>query len=90
MKSPTKSCLLDPWPTFLVKECIDILMPSITRLVNCSLSEGVVPDEFKKAIVTSLIKESSLPPKDLGLKTTGLFQGWASYRNLLNVLLLLN
>ena len=52
MKSPTKSCLLDPWPTFLVKECIDILLPSITRLVNCSLSEGVVPDEFKKAIVT--------------------------------------
>ena len=65
MKSPTKSCLLDPWPTFLVKECIDILLPSITRLVNCSLSEGVVPDEFKKAILTPLIKKSSLPPNDL-------------------------
>ena len=25
-KSPTKSCLLDPLPTFLVKECIDILL----------------------------------------------------------------
>ena len=23
MKSPTKYCLLDQWPTFLVKECID-------------------------------------------------------------------
>ena len=33
-KSPTKSCLLDPWPTFLIKECIDLL-PSITKLVNC-------------------------------------------------------
>ena len=65
MKSPSKSCLLDQWPTFLVKECIDILLPSITRLVNCSLSEGVVPDEFKKAIVTPLIKKSSLPPNDL-------------------------
>ena len=52
MKSPSKSCLLDLWPTFLVKECINILLPSITRLVNCSLSEGVVPDEFKKAIAT--------------------------------------
>ena len=50
MSSLSKSCLLDPWPTFLVKECIDILLPSITRLVNCSLSEGVVPHEFKKAI----------------------------------------
>ena len=65
MKSPSKSCLLDPWLTFLVKECIDILLPSITRLVNCSLSEGVVPDEFKKAILTALIKKSSLPPNDL-------------------------
>ena len=33
MKSPNKSCFLDPWPTFLVKECIDILLPLITRLV---------------------------------------------------------
>ena len=65
MKSPTKSCLLDPWPTFLVKECIDILFPSITKLVNCSLSEGFVSGGFKKAIVTPLIKMSSLPPNEL-------------------------
>ena len=65
MKSPTKSCLLDPWPTFLVKECLDILVPSITKLVNCSLSEGVVPTDFKKAVVTPLIKKSSLSPDDL-------------------------
>ena len=65
MKSPTKSCLLDPWPTFLVKECLDILVPLITKLVNCSLSEGVVPADFKKAVVTPLIKKASLPPDDL-------------------------
>ena len=47
MKLTTKSCLLDPWPTFLVKECLHILLPSITKLVNCSLSEGVVPADFK-------------------------------------------
>ena len=58
MKSTSKPCLLDPWPTFLVKEYIDILLPYITRLVNCSLSESVVPDEFKKPIVTPLIKKS--------------------------------
>ena len=81
MKSPSKSCLLDLWPTFLVKECIDILLPSITRLVNCSLSEVVVSDEFKKAIV----KSHHYHPR-----TTGLFQGWALYRNLLNVSMLLN
>ena len=88
MKSLSNYCLLDPGLIFLVKECTDILLPSITRLVNCSLSEDVVPDEFKKAVVTPLIENSSPPPNDL--KTTGLFQGWASYPNLLNVLLLLN
>ena len=65
MKSPTKSCLLDPWPSFLVKEGLDILVPSITKLVKCSLSEGVVPVDFKKAVVTPLIKKASLPPDDL-------------------------
>ena len=64
-KSPTKSCLLDPWPTFLVKECLDILLPSITKLVNCSLTVGAVPAGFKKAIVSPVIKKSSLPPDEL-------------------------
>ena len=57
MKSPTKSCLLDPRPTSLVKECSDILLPSITKLINCSLSEGVVLADFKKTDVTPLIKK---------------------------------
>ena len=48
MNSPTKSCLLDPWPTFLLKECLNILLPSITKLVNCSLAEGVVPKKVLK------------------------------------------
>ena len=47
-KSPTKSCLLDPWPTFLVKECLDILLPSITKHVNCSLTEAAVPAGLKR------------------------------------------
>ena len=64
-KSPTKSCLLDPLPTFLIKECIDILLPSITKLVNCSLRKGLVSDGFKKAVVTPLIKKALLPIGDL-------------------------
>ena len=63
--SPTKSCLLDPWPTFLVKDCLDILLPSITKLVICSLLEGAVPDGFKSAVVTPLIKKSSLSKDEL-------------------------
>ena len=57
MKSPTKSCPLDQWPTFLVKECLNILGPSITKLVNCSLTEGVVPADFKKGVITPLMKK---------------------------------
>ena len=64
-KSPTKSCLLDPLLTFLIKECIDILLPSITKLGNCSLREELIPDGFKKAVATSRIKKASLPVEDL-------------------------
>ena len=35
--------------------------PSITKLVNYFLSEGFVPDSFKKTVVTQLIKYDSLP-----------------------------
>ena len=48
----------------MVKESLHILLPSITKLVNCSLSKGVVPANLKKAIVTPLIKKASLPPED--------------------------
>ncbi len=60
MQSPTKSCSLDPWPTFLVKDCLDILVKPLTQIINMSLSEGVFPDQFKSAIVTPLIKKPSL------------------------------
>ena len=57
--SPTKSCMLDPWPTFLIKECSDILLPSITKLINCSLMEVCVPDGFKTAVVSPLVSPVS-------------------------------
>ena len=41
----------------LIKECID--------MVNCSLMEGCVPDAFKSAVVTPLIKKPNLPSDDL-------------------------
>ena len=63
--SPTKSCLLDPVLTFLLNDCVEILLPSVTKLVNLSLAEGVFPQKFKKVIVTPLIKKASLPSEDL-------------------------
>ena len=64
-ESPTESCSLDPIPTFLLKDCLDILLPSITKLVNYSLTEGSFPNSFKRAVVTPLIKKASLPRNDL-------------------------
>ena len=55
-ESPTKSCSLDPIPTFLLKDCLDILLSSISKLVNYSLIEGSFPNSFKKAVITPLIK----------------------------------
>ena len=55
--STTEFCLLDPWHIFLVKECLDILLPSITRLVNCSPFESVLQDGLKIVLVTPMIKQ---------------------------------
>ena len=63
MNSPTKSCLLDPIPTFLVKECFDILIQLITEMVNFSFIDGIFIDLFKQTIVMPLIKKPSLSKK---------------------------
>ena len=64
-ESPTKSCSLDSTPTFLLKDCLDILLPSITKLVNYPLIEGSFPNSFKNVVVTPLIKKASLPRNNL-------------------------
>jgi len=43
MQSPAKSCTLDPVPTFLVREFVDLLLPFLTTLVNTSLMQGQLP-----------------------------------------------
>ena len=60
LRSPSKSCLLDPWPTFLVKDCLNILITPITKLINLSLSQGIFPNKFKSAIITPILKKKSL------------------------------
>ena len=52
MQSPVKSCMLDPVPTFLVPESVDLLLPFLTTLVNTSLMQGRLPASQKHAIVT--------------------------------------
>ena len=63
--APCKSSDLDPIPTSLVKDCIDILVTLITSIVNLSLSEGSFPSHFKSALVSPLLKKSTLDKDNL-------------------------
>ena len=63
--APNKSCNLDPIPTPLLKSCIDVLLTTITSLVNKTLAEGVFPSTFKNAHVTPLLKKTSIGKKDM-------------------------
>ena len=60
IKSPAKSSSLDPVPTFLLREFIDLLLPFVTRLVNTSLHAGRLPVSQRHAIVTLLLKKPGL------------------------------
>ena len=50
-------------PTHLFKQVVDILVPSLTKLVNLSLGSGAFPDAFKLALVSPLLKKSNLDPE---------------------------
>jgi len=65
MSAPIKSCSLDPVPTFLVRELIDVLLPHITLMVNASLAHGRLPASQKCAIVTPLLKKPGLDSTDM-------------------------
>ena len=55
--STKKSCNLDPMPTPLVIDCIDI---SSTKIINFSLESGMFPDAWKNALVHPLLKKVGL------------------------------
>ena len=55
-----KQCDLDPIPTSLLKECADLLVPTITNIINLSLSTNTFPMQFKESVVKPLLKKPSL------------------------------
>ena len=62
-KSVTKTCALNPFPTQILKKYASSLIPVITKLVNLSMKTGCVSSSFKKALVTPLLKTSTLNPE---------------------------
>ena len=63
--APSKTCSLDPCLTHILKKFIDNLVPSLTKLVNLSLQNGIFPNPFKQMIVTPLLQKSTLSKEDL-------------------------
>ena len=55
--SINKSCVLDPLPAVVMKECFNLLTPVLTNIVNTSLSTGVMPDVLNIAAVTPTLKK---------------------------------
>ena len=58
--SVSKSCILDPIPATVLKKYYPILLPTITRIVNLSLTSSTVPDAMKIGALSPLLKTPSL------------------------------
>ena len=63
LSSSSKSCDLDPIPTSVLKNCLDILITPITGIINISMETSTFPQNFNEAHVRPLLK------KHLFLKT---------------------
>jgi len=59
-----KTSLLDPMPTKLLYKTLEVL-PTITNILNESLTSGTVPSKFKTAVAKPLLKKPSIDPNQL-------------------------
>ena len=59
---------MDPIPTWLLKECSDVLLPFhfLAALCNTSLQTGVVPAQFKTAVITPHLKKPGVDDINTG------------------------
>ena len=60
VNSAAKTCDRDAFPTHLLLECLDCLLPYITLVINDSLASGIFPSSFKTALVKPLLKKTLL------------------------------
>ena len=60
MASPTKSCELDPIPTFLLKKILPSVSQLFTGIINNSITVGTFPNCIKGALVQPVLKKANL------------------------------
>ncbi|XDV31632.1 hypothetical protein PO909_002599 [Leuciscus waleckii] len=58
----TSTCVLDPIPSYLIKNCLPAISSLITEIINSSLSTGSIPPSLKLAAVTPILKKPGLNP----------------------------
>jgi len=56
--------LIDPLPTWLLKNNVDLLAPFLCQLFNWSLEHGAVPSSMKAAYITPIVKKANMDPTD--------------------------
>jgi len=61
---PNKQCDSDPIPTWLLKECSSVLVPTITNVVNLSLTSGQFHPTLKESIISPLLKKPTLDKEE--------------------------
>ena len=76
-----KHCLIDPLPTWLLKNNVDLLAPFLRQLFNWSPEHGAVPSSMKAAYITPIVKKANMIPSHTGPSLTSLLYPscWKDY-----------
>ena len=65
LSSSSKSCDLDPIPTSVLNNFLDLLITPITDIISISMETSTFPHNFKEAHVRPLLKKTYLPKNEL-------------------------
>ena len=63
--SPETNCDLDPMPTSLLKQCSSVFLPTITIIIDLSLSTSIFPDQCKNCSIHPHLRKPSLDKENL-------------------------
>ena len=59
-KAPIKCCPLDPIPSSVLAQLLDVLIPVITTMINLSFETGQFASDWKKALLLPALKKAGL------------------------------
>ena len=60
LSAALKSCKLDPIPTKLLRNHINVLAPTIQKIINISITNGTISTNMKEALLRPLLKKLNL------------------------------